>query len=103
MRGVRSLGTRTLVAAASAGFSLRPYFRSHSFRRRGALASHRKGGMAMKHVCSIILGFGLSLVAAAFATAPANAQGLKTLVSIFGNDGMDCLTGPTACRTAQRA
>ena len=57
----------------------------------------------MKHVCSIILGFGLSLVAAAFATAPANAQGLKTLVSIFGNDGMDCLTGPTACRTAQRA
>jgi hypothetical protein len=57
----------------------------------------------MKYACSIIFSFGLSFVAAAFATMPANAQGSKTFVSIFGSDSMDCLTGPTACRTAQRA
>ena len=57
----------------------------------------------MKYVCSFILGLGLSIVAGAVATMPASAQGLKTIVSIFGNDSMDCLTGPTACQTAQRA
>jgi hypothetical protein len=57
----------------------------------------------MKHTRSVILGVGSALVAAAFLTLPAHAAGPKTFVSIFGNDGNDCLTGPTACRTAQRA
>src|SRR6187431_2583946 len=56
----------------------------------------------MKYAYAIILGLGSALVAMTLATLPAQAAGLKTFVTIFGNDGNDCLTGVAACRTAQR-